>query len=165
MILLKRDLLWQFQALAISSVLALYFTLYYYLLPRVSCLPPEVNKCDDGHIRFHILTSNRALNMISLWPPLIIWERKQVQKSFTLFPLFFSHIKFDVIICLNSMISGGGENCGWLIGVGSNTKVIGCDCKSLFILQLRSLFFIIIKLGYNTYCHWLKEHALWEYRA
>ena len=28
-----------------------------------------------------------------------------------------------------------------------------------------SLFLIKIKFGYNARCHWLKERALWEYRA
>ena len=28
-----------------------------------------------------------------------------------------------------------------------------------------TLSFVTIKSGYNTYCHWLKERALWEYRA
>ena len=69
-------------------------------------------------------------------------REKTSPKVFYPFSSLFSHTKFDVIICLNSMISGGGENCGWLIGVGSNAKVISCDCKSLFILQFRSSFFI-----------------------
>ena len=28
-----------------------------------------------------------------------------------------------------------------------------------------TLSFVTIKSGYNTCCHWLKERALWEYRA
>ena len=35
--------------------------------------------------------------------------------------------------------------------------------KRIFPMTLYVAF--IIKLGYNTYCHWLKERALWEYRA
>ena len=27
------------------------------------------------------------------------------------------------------------------------------------------LWIFIIKFGYNAHCHWLKERALWEYRA
>ena len=30
------------------------------------CLPLEVNKSDDGHVKSHNFTSNRASNMISV---------------------------------------------------------------------------------------------------
>ena len=31
--------------------------------------------------------------------------------------------------------------------------------------KITPIIYIIIKFGYNTYCHWLKERALWDYRA
>ena len=84
---------------------------------------------------------SHALVMIRLWQLLIIWERPEGKSLLPFFLSLFSHIKFDITICLNLMRSGGRENCGWLLGVGSNIKVIGYDCKSFFILQFRSLFF------------------------
>ena len=84
---------------------------------------------------------SHALVMIRLWQLLIIWERPEGKSLLPFFLSLFSHIKFDITIWLNLMRSGGRENCGWLLGVGSNIKVIGYDCKSFFILQFRSLFF------------------------
>ena len=110
--------------------------MFYFFLRKTLCSLIFLFGCSKLN-----LTSNYALNMILLWQLLIIWERPEGKSLLPFLLSLFSHIKFNIIICLNLMRSGGRENCGWLLGFGSNTKVIGCDCKSLFILQFRSLYF------------------------
>ena len=51
------------------------------------CLPPEVNKSDDRHVRFHNLTSNRVLSAtLAKSGPLDFPSEKS-------FLLFFAHEK------------------------------------------------------------------------
>ena len=43
--------------------------------------------------------------------------------------------------------------------------ILQVNNSTCFIITPHKITEFIVKFGYNARCHWLKERALWEYRA